>query len=161
MDWKPVTKITDTACIDDTCSFRLPLCPIPLSFNRIPYHYNVYQYQSDLMVFSVPDLTSPLPPENDSIVLPPGYIQQGPNTSLHAGNYELHYHGKNLRDAICYPATNDGVMLDNTIIEQNDEEVIMTFTADYDLTGVEFITKNFEDYPITIELITINLLPDP
>lgn len=162
MDWQPVTKITDTACIDDTSSFRLPLCPFPLSFNRIPYHYNVYKFKSDLQVFSVADLTSSAPQEsNDALVLPPGYIQQGPNVSLPAGNYELHYYGKNLIDAICYPAANDGVMLDNTISQQTDEEVIITFSADYDLSSVEFITRNFEDYPVTIELITVQRLPDP
>lgn len=159
LDWKPITKISETAFIDDNSSFRMPLCPFPLSFNHIPYQYNVYKYK-DLTAFPASVLTSPVSPENGVLVLPPGYVQQGPYISVPAGNYELHYYGKNLSNAICYPSTNDGVMLENSITLQTDEEVVITFSADYDLSGVEFITRNFEDYPITIELITLETRSD-
>ena len=157
MDWNLVTKINDTAYVDDNHSFRYPACPFPTSFRKIPYHYNVYTYKK-LQVFTASDLTSVNPPENGIIILPPGYTQQGPFVPISAGEYEVHYYGSNLADAVCYPAANDGVMLDNTIIQQNDEEVILQFTADYDLTSVEFITKNWEEYPVSVEFITLTAL---
>ena len=153
-DWKPVTKIVDSAFMDDNHSFRPYLCPFPLSFQRIPYRYNVYKYEGQ-RIFTAADLFATVPSESSVIVLPKDSIQYGPYISLPPGSYEVHYYGSNLSHALCYPSVDYGIMLDYVLIQQSDKEVVFSFSSAVDLENVEFITKNTRDEAVMIEKITV------
>ena len=159
-DWKLVTQITDSVFMDDNHSYRLPFCPFPLSFSRGTHRYYVYQYEGH-RVFTADELYASVPKEGNAVVLPKGQIQYGPYVHLPPGSYEVRFSGRNLSGADCYPTVDNGVLMEYECVSQSDTEAVIRFSSAVDLDNLEFITRNLQEEPVTVERITLVFLTDP
>lgn len=158
-NWIPVTKITDTICMDDNRSFRPLYCPFPLLFHRAAAHYNVYRYNGK-QIFTPASLSAPDPQNREAIILYSGQIQSGPGISIQPGSYTVTYKGNNLSLAECYLLLDNKSRLNTETILLEDNMVILSFYADSPWENVEFVTHNPSMIPVSINEIILTPFSD-